>query len=1061
MKTHSSRCGRSSSGPCAFLGMALLSLHIASPTVGQTPQAHKINTAAVRLVDVTGQEIREGDFFGRSVAAIGDLNKDGVPDLAVGAPVAYGAKGAVWILFMRANGSVGSARVITQDRAGFDGMLRAFDAFGASVASLGDLDGDGTLEVAVGAEGDDTQAQDGGTVWILSLTRDATVNSARKLLGLAAATPGAKSGRRLTAVGDLDGNGTTDLAVNGECESAGVTASCAAWMWLLNQQGRILHESPISLPYTGEQLSMAAAGDIDQDGVADLLIGVSRRDRSSALGGPKIDLVLLKADGSTKSVIRLKSEHPSYSPPDDQTGPANDPPPIKSDSAYVPTGLAVLNDLNADGWPEIAVGSYEGGGTVFHDPGPEPIPGTLTILFPDFRDLRATEIGVEHRTAGQLRHGVGALLHDHDQRDRFGVSVTNLGDLDGDGQEDLAIGADRDNEIATDQGAVWIVMNPPAPSPNFSSTVTASGGRPTVGRPVRVSALVLDSPSEPSGGNVLFRRSGDGSFFSLDMEDGAADDHCRSGAATPTLTKQWGTLHDTAVGRGANNIEKSCWTAEIPEFAVSDRGIDYYVTISVDEGPRGRDPDSGFHSLQVHVPSGLTTRTFGGTATDGYRLVAFPLDLDANNALDVLEDDLGPFDRRRWRFFQHSSADLSNDGRGSLAEVDERPIEIRPGVAYWLLVKDDGRLINTGPGWSPRTDSPFEVTLGYGWNLVSNPYNFDVSISQVTTSAGIPIQSLTVDGRVDILHYEGDWIESGDSLQSGTGYALFVQDCLDEEICNLGISGKLLFHSDKSTVPANGTKWPQALPHSWAINVQARQGRARDLNNHAGAAPDSESGWDRRDRPEPPQVGDFVSVAFADHRYGSAGLLRHDYRPEPVEGETWNLLVRSRTTRRVQLDFKGTESVPDELSVWLIDDAAGLWQDLRANSKYALAGPGEGKVRRFRLVVGTGAFFAHDMNEIRPIPSRFGLAKAYPNPFSDATTIRFGLTEQSTINLEVYDILGRRVRTLLDGEKKDVGYHIAVWDSRDNSATSVASGVYLVRLQTGSRVDTGSISLVR
>jgi len=93
------------------------------------------------------------DQFGFPVASLGDLDGDGVTDLAVGAVNDDDGgpnRGAVWILFLNADGTVKSHQKISDIDGGFTGVLDDSDLFGAGVASLGDLDGDGVTDLAVG-----------------------------------------------------------------------------------------------------------------------------------------------------------------------------------------------------------------------------------------------------------------------------------------------------------------------------------------------------------------------------------------------------------------------------------------------------------------------------------------------------------------------------------------------------------------------------------------------------------------------------------------------------------------------------------------------------------------------------------------------------------------------------------------------------------------------------------------------------------------------------------------------------------------------------------------------
>ena len=83
-----------------------------------------------------------------------------------------------------------------------------------------------------------------------------------------------------------------------------------------------------------------------------------------------------------------------------------------------------------------------------------------------------------------------------------------------------------------------------------------------------------------------------------------------------------------------------------------------------------------------------------------------------------------------------------------------------------------------------------------------------------------------------------------------------------------------------------------------------------------------------------------------------------------------------------------------------------------------------------------------------------------PNPFNPLTTLRFDVPLGGRARLDVYDVAGRLIRVLVEGERA-AGSHEAVWDGRDSAGRAMASGSYFARLEAGDEVETVRMSLVR
>jgi len=94
------------------------------------------------------------------------------------------------------------------------------------------------------------------------------------------------------------------------------------------------------------------------------------------------------------------------------------------------------------------------------------------------------------------------------------------------------------------------------------------------------------------------------------------------------------------------------------------------------------------------------------------------------------------------------------------------------------------------------------------------------------------------------------------------------------------------------------------------------------------------------------------------------------------------------------------------------------------------------------------------------LPASFRVAQNYPNPFNPSTVIAYSLPARSDVTVEVYDILGRRVRTLTD-QTQPAGTHQVTWDGTDEQSRPVASGIYFYRVKTDRYVETRKMTLLK
>lgn len=97
----------------------------------------------------------------------------------------------------------------------------------------------------------------------------------------------------------------------------------------------------------------------------------------------------------------------------------------------------------------------------------------------------------------------------------------------------------------------------------------------------------------------------------------------------------------------------------------------------------------------------------------------------------------------------------------------------------------------------------------------------------------------------------------------------------------------------------------------------------------------------------------------------------------------------------------------------------------------------------------------------RTIPQARGLVTSYPNPFNNETTLEFSMARSEATDLVIYDLLGREVARILDGERLNPGIHRLRWSGTNRDGISLPSGIYFVGLRHGDELRTHRLYLLR
>ncbi|MDH4157230.1 MAG: T9SS type A sorting domain-containing protein [candidate division Zixibacteria bacterium] len=131
------------------------------------------------------------------------------------------------------------------------------------------------------------------------------------------------------------------------------------------------------------------------------------------------------------------------------------------------------------------------------------------------------------------------------------------------------------------------------------------------------------------------------------------------------------------------------------------------------------------------------------------------------------------------------------------------------------------------------------------------------------------------------------------------------------------------------------------------------------------------------------------------------------------------------------------------------------------NAKSNIVAGDKSQIRLSKALLSTSSAQAVQVDGVdAPLPSTFVLYQNYPNPFNPTTTVEFSLSAAADVRLDIYNILGQRVTTLLD-EKLPSGSHRVVWDATNGDGQRVATGVYLYKLQVDSDKETKKMMFLK
>ncbi len=473
----------------------------------------------------------------------------------------------------------------------------------------------------------------------------------------------------------------------------------------------------------------------------------------------------------------------------------------------------------------------------------------------------------------------------------------------------------------------------------------------------------------------------------------------------------------------------------IPSDFVSIRGVEYYVSFSDGQSEVTFPQDNPINNPAILVIQVDQLQFQSALEAQTHKIISVPLILSNPEIDAVLQDDYGEYNvlPRQWRIFR-----FEND------VYSERPninAQFTPGTAFWLITRD-GNAFDVEAAQSVNSSQPFEITIQPGWNQISTPFAFAVDWDAVAANGNVQ-NPVFFDGT--------EYIFNQTVVQPWEGYFVFNLESTPVTLAFPTTEATTAQQAASKTSP-----FETARDYQLQIVATIPGTKLRDSQNFLGFHKNASETMDGNDFLDPPPIGKYVRLSIEQNDL----LYASNFKPMNGRGQEWDLVISSALPNQsIQITLQEEGTLLENFSRFILDLDYQTVISQQSNT-FTVQLDKSLPTRRLKIILGTQRFAEQNDAGIPLMPIEFALLQNYPNPFNPETTIRYQIAEPGRVVLEIYNLLGQKVKTLVD-EQKQRGVHTAQWDGEDVLGRSVSSGVYIYRLRSGELTAMRKLILVR
>jgi hypothetical protein len=453
----------------------------------------------------------------------------------------------------------------------------------------------------------------------------------------------------------------------------------------------------------------------------------------------------------------------------------------------------------------------------------------------------------------------------------------------------------------------------------------------------------------------------------------------------------------------------------------------HFRVVAIGGGTTANGSDATFTTSQTTTyPSTINLNnsfTFNAlTQSSSYRMLGLP----GNNNLPPTQFISGT-QKTDWNMFYDNGAtdNYFEEYNGSTT------FNFTPGKGFWVLSRN---AINVNTQVNTVTlagDNTYSVTIHSGWNIISNPFEKNVSLADIQNANGLAANAI-------IYAFNGNFSQPT-TMSPYEGYYF-------NNVTGLN-SLKIPYPFTTGTQKISEPFYPFS-EKNFTLKLNTEEFSSKVI---IGFDQSASYDFDDMDYFAPP--GDFeeVRINLINNKLSTSyKQLFTEHRPQVGEGQKFDLLIKNATNKKADLLAEGVEKFT-EYEIYLVDERLKKFYDLKTANKIEIKGNHQSN--EFSLLIGNRNFI--NTYKENSTPTEFALYQNYPNPFNPSTFIRYQVPEKMHISIKVFDVLGDLIKTLVD-EVKNEGYYEAVWD-----ASNQTSGVYFYQIKTESFTETKKMILLR